>query len=244
LFLFLQKLQQKQEGRMKLRQAEIIPFPTRERPPAGWADLRFRRLMGEAAWAQLPEPVRARFSKRLGGGRTAVYAGEVVECRMSRPGFALAQLARLIGAPLPLARDCWLPAAVTVTEDPCCAGQLWTRIYGRRRGFPQVIHSAKRFCGPTGLEEYLGRGFGIALTVRVEGKALHFLSDHYFLSVGRLRLRLPRWLSPGLMTVSHIECGGGRFAFVLSLVHPLFGILVRQTAMFDERFEPREGDAS
>lgn len=226
---------------MKLRQAEIVPFPTRAQPPAGLGDLRFRRLVGEAAWAELPEPVRTRFSKRLGGGRTAVYTGEVVECRMSRLGFALAQIARLIGAPLPLARDCWLPAAVTVTEDPCSGGQLWTRIYGRRRGFPQAIHSAKRFCGTTGLEEYLGRGFGIALSVRVEGGALHFLSDHYFVDCGRLRLRLPRWLSPGLMTVSHIECGAGRFAFVLNLAHPLFGTLVRQTAMFDERPEPPEG---
>ncbi|MEA3042069.1 MAG: hypothetical protein QOC65_1558 [Sphingomonadales bacterium] len=229
---------------MKLRQAEIIPFPTRAHRPAGLADLRFRRLVGEAAWSELPEPVRIRFSKRLGGGRTAIYTGEVVECRMSRVGFALAQLARLIGAPLPLARDCWLPAAVTVTEDPCSGGQLWTRIYGRRSGFPQVIHSAKRFCGSTGLEEYLGRGFGIALTARVESGALHFLSDHYFLSLGQLRLRLPRWLSPGLMTVSHIECGGGRFAFILSLVHPLFGALIRQTAMFDERFEHSEGAVS
>jgi len=226
------------------RRAEIVPFPTRAPTPGELGDLRFRRLVGEGAWAKLPAPVRARFSKRLSGGRTAVFTGEVVECRMSRLGFALAQLARLIGAPLPLSRDCWLPATVTVTEDSCSGGQLWSRIYGRRRGFPQVIHSAKRFCGPTGLEEYLGRGFGIALTVRVERGALHFLSNHYFMSVGRLRLRLPRWLSPGQMTVSHVECGGGRFAFVLSLVHPLFGVLVRQTAMFDERRDPSEAAVS
>lgn len=223
---------------MKLRQAEIIPFRPRAGGGAELGDLRFRRLVGENAWAELPPAVRARFSKRLGGGRTAIYTGEVVECRMSRCGRALAELARLIGAPLPLSRDCWVPAAVAVTEDPASGGQLWTRMYGRARGFPQTIHSAKRFCGPTGLEEYLGRGFGIALNVQVEAGALHFLSDHYFLSLGRLRIRIPRWLAPGAMRVSHVECGGGRFAFMLALDHPLLGPLVRQTAMFEERCEP------
>jgi hypothetical protein len=51
------------------------------------------------------------------------------------------------------------------------------RIYGRARGCPQVIASCKSFSGPTGLEEYLGGGFGIALDVRVEGGELHFLSN-------------------------------------------------------------------
>ncbi|HEX9932232.1 MAG TPA: DUF4166 domain-containing protein [Allosphingosinicella sp.] len=227
---------------MELRTADIIPFPAHRRAGAAEiGDLRFRRLVGEAAWAGLPEPVRARFSKRLGGGRTAIYTGEVVECRMSGLGMALAQLGRLAGAPLPLARAPWLAAAVCVTEDPVSGGQHWTRIYARPRGFPQVIHSAKRFCGPTGLEEHLGRGFGIALRVEVANGALHFRSDHYFLCLGRLRLRLPRWLEPGRMTVSHVECGGGRFAFLLRLTRPWFGELVSQLAMFDERPDPCEG---
>lgn len=222
--------------------AQILPFPARGaagRPPLG--DLRFRRLVGEAGWAALPEAVRARFSKRLGAGATALYAGEVVECRMSRLGCALAHLARRVGGPLPLSREAWLPATVAVTEDPVTGGQHWTRIYVRPRGFPQVIHSAKRFCGPTGLEEYLGCGFGIALRLAVENEALHFDSDHYFLALGPLRLRLPRWLEPGRMRVSHVDCGGGRFAFVLALRHPLLGLLVHQTAMFAERPEAGEG---
>jgi len=228
---------------MELQRAEIIPFRRRTKV-SDIGDIRFRRLVGEAAWSQLPPAVRSRFSKRLGGGRTIVYAGEVVACRMSQAGRALAQLARIIGGPLPLSRDCWVPATVTVTEDCASGGQLWTRIYGRRRGFPQAIHSAKRFCGPTGLEEYLGRGFGIALVARVENGALHFHSDHYFLRFGRLRLRIPAWLSPGRMRVGHIECGGGRFAFVLDLIHPLLGPLVSQTAMFDERPEACTGAKS
>jgi hypothetical protein len=151
-------------------------------------------------------------------------------------GKLIAQLCRLIGAPLPLHDDVAVPAIVTVTEDGATGGQFWTRMYGRLRGFPQVIHSSKRFTGPTGLEEYLGRGFGIALTVSADGEALHFQSDHYFVTIGKVRLRLPRWLGPGALTISHIECGDGWFAFVLALRHPLFGEIIHQTGLFRERF--------
>ena len=39
-------------------------------------DLRFRALMSEEEWAALPAAIRRRFSKRLSGGRTAVYVGD------------------------------------------------------------------------------------------------------------------------------------------------------------------------
>jgi hypothetical protein len=214
-------------------ETNVVPFrlPAR-RPPGPIGDLRFRALAGEDAWARLPAAVRARFEHHIGPGATVLYSGEIVECRMSRWGRALAQLARLIGAPLPLSRDTLVPAVVSVTEDEAGGGQFWTRLYGRRRGFPQAIRSSKCFAGPTGIEEHIGRGFGIALRLEIEREALHFLSDHYFLRLGRFRLRFPRWLEPGRMRVSHIDCGDGGFAFVLSLDHPRLGELVRQTALF------------
>ena len=81
---------------------------------------------------------------------------------------------------------------MTVTEDAASGGQIWTGICARRSGFPQVIHSAKRFAGPTGLEEYVGCGVGMALTHRGRAQALIFRSAGYFLQLGRLRLPLPR----------------------------------------------------
>jgi len=196
---------------------------------------RFRALLGAAAWARLPPAVRRRFSGRPAAGSAVTYAGEIVECRTTLPGRLLAQLCRLIGAPLPLSDDVGVPAVVTVTEDGAASGQHWTRVYGRRRGFPQVIHSSKRFAGPTGLEEYLGCGLGIALRVRANAEALHFHSDHYFAAVGPLRLRLPAWLGPGALTISHVDRGCGQFAFVLALRHPLLGEIIRQTGLFHER---------
>jgi hypothetical protein len=183
----------------------------------------------------LPPAVRERFGHRISGARTIVYAGEITQCRMNRAGRLLAQAGRLIGAPLPLSRACGTPALVSVTEDPVSGGQYWMRIYGRARGRPQVIGSCKAFSGPTGLEEYVGGGFGIALRVMVEDGGLHFLSDHYFWRGAGVRLRLPAWLSPGDLRVSHVDQGDGSFAFTLSLKHRRLGELVHQVATFRER---------
>ena len=201
---------------------------------AGLHDLRFRRLIGRAAWDALPAAVQQRFSKRLSGVAVALYRGRVVRTEQSRAGWLLAQALRLIGAPLPLSRDEDVPAVVCVSEDAVAGGQVWSRMYGRRRGFPQVIHSAKRFAGITGLEEYVGRGIGMALRVEPMADGLRFVSDHYFVMVGQWRWRMPRWVAPGRTIVEHHDLGGGQFGFDLELRHPWLGLLVAQHALFDD----------
>lgn len=197
-------------------------------------DMRFRALIGRAAWDALPKAVRERFSKRLSGVAMALYCGRVVQTEFSALGWLFAQALRLVGAPLPLSRDADVPAVVCVSEDAQSGGQLWSRMYGRQRGFPQVIHSAKNFAGSTGLEEYVGRGIGMALRVEPMADGLRFVSDHYFVMAGSRRWRLPRWAAPGRTTVEHHDLGEGRFAFDLDLRHPWAGRLVAQHALFDD----------
>jgi hypothetical protein len=197
-------------------------------------DLRFRALVPDSAWAQLPPAVRHRFSRRLASGDTAVYVGEVLETRMSLLGRWLAQAARVIGSPFPTECGAKLPSVVTVSEDGATSGQNWTRLYVRRSGFPQIIHSCKRFAGPTGLEEHVGHGVGMALTVHVEERSLVFRSHHYFFGVLGRRLRLPMWMKPGDLLVKHTELGDGTFSFTLDLSHPTFGGLIHQYAIFRE----------
>ena len=197
-------------------------------------DLRFRALVTNQEWATLPPAVRRRFSKRLAAGNTVVYAGEVLETRMSRAGWWLAQAARLVGGPLPTTRNAHVPSVVTVTEDRATGGQIWTRIYARRSGFPQVIHSSKRFSGPTGLEEYVGYGIGMTLTVDVRENALIFRSKDYFLQLFGRRLFWPQWLCPGAMHITHADLPDGKFSFTLQVIHPRFGLLIRQMAIFRE----------
>ncbi|MBW7965893.1 DUF4166 domain-containing protein [Bradyrhizobium sp. BR 10261] len=197
-------------------------------------DRRFRSLLSDEDWGRLPLATWRRFSKRVADGDSVVYVGVVDEVAFSDIGWWFAQAARLIGGPLPTGRDTGVPMIVTVTEDGTTGGQTWTRICARKRGFPQVIHSAKRFAGPTGLEEYVGYGVSMALRIAVEGETLTFRSAGYGLQLGRLWIPLPRWLAPGDLTVTHRDLGEGAFRFTLDLIHPRYGVLIHQSALFRE----------
>ncbi|MGY8666071.1 DUF4166 domain-containing protein [Bradyrhizobium sp. UFLA05-109] len=197
-------------------------------------DRRFRALLSDEDWGRLPLATWRRFSKRVCDGDSVVYVGVVDEVSFSDLGWWFAQAARLIGGPLPTGRDIGVPMIVTVTEDARSGGQTWTRICARRNGFPQVIHSAKRFEGPTGLEEYVGFGVSMALRISVVDEVLEFRSAGYGLQIGRLWLRLPKWLTPGDLTVTHRDLGDGAFRFTLDVTHPRYGALIHQSAVFKE----------
>ncbi len=197
-------------------------------------DHRFRALLSDEDWGRLPVAIWRRFSKRLEDGRTVIYVGEVDEASLSPIGWWIAQAARVIGGPLPTGAETGVPMIVAVTEDAASGGQIWTRICARRRGFPQVIHSSKRFAGPTGLEEYVGFGISMGLRICVADEALKFHSTGYSLQIGRLRLPLPEWLTPGDITAIHSDLGGDKFRFTLEVIHPRFGRLIRQSARFGE----------
>jgi Domain of unknown function (DUF4166) len=197
-------------------------------------DHRFRALLSDEDWGRLPLAIWRRFSKRLADGKTIVYVGEVDAADISLAGWWIAQMVRLIGGPLPTGAETGVPMIVAVTEDAASGGQIWTRMTGRRNGFPQVISSSKRFAGPTGLEEYVGCGIGVALRICVANEALLFYSVGYFLQIGRSKWPLPDWLTPGDLTVTHFDLGDGAFRFTLEIDHPRLGRLLRQSAVFRE----------
>lgn len=220
------------------------------RPPDGAGDLldlRFRALIPEREWTSLSPAVRHRFGKRLPQGASAVYVGHIVAMQVSRLGWLVAQATRLVGSPLPLERETGRAGVVTVTEDPDGGGQIWTRLYARASGFPQVVHSAKRFAGPTGLEEHVGAGVGMTLTVTVADGALVFRSHRYFVDCLGRRVHLPGWLTPGALTVTHADAGAdaraGAFRFILDIEHAWFGRLIRQEAIFQDA-EPAAQDGT
>ncbi|MFN0193100.1 MAG: DUF4166 domain-containing protein [Aestuariivirga sp.] len=212
--------------------------PLQVPPPAddtALGDLRFRALLSRDDWNKLPEAVRKRFSKRLSGGGTALYVGKVTAVRMSRAGRVLGKLLRPAGAPLPLFADVGVASVVSVTEDARTGGQVWTRMYANRQGFPQVIQSAKRFLGTTGLEEYVGGGVSMALEVRASEEGIAFHSAGYSVSLASVRIPIPRWLSPGDLVVTHRALDNDSFEFSMTLTHPLLGELIHQAAIYRDQ---------
>ncbi len=198
-------------------------------------DTRFSDLVGQDNWLGLPRAIRQRFGKRVKGGDSIAYQGVVTDMHMNGPGRLLAQVMRLVGAPLPYDMTCvGQPAVVVVTEDIAGNGQFWIRQYGRQSGFPQMVHSSKRFAGPTGLEEYIGFGIGMALRVEAQPDALIFKSDHYFLSVFGRRIPIPRIFGPGALVIGHHDLGNGAFRFSMCLKSRLFGQLLSQNAVFKD----------
>ena len=198
-----------------------VDSPTR--PTASYAALVGRR------WRDLPARTRARFERER---ELVCYRGRVVRSESTPVGRFFRQLARLVGSPLPL-DDATGPAAVIVmTVD--ASDSAWTRVYRRRSGRPQAIRSVKRFAGPTGLEEYLGCGICMALRVRAQGRSLVFESAGYYLGFGDHRVPLPRWLTPGRLTVRHADIASSRFRFSLEVTHPRFGVVLRQEAEFED----------
>jgi hypothetical protein len=175
--------------------------------------------------------VQRRFGRALAPGESVIYAGEVVSTELSPAGWLWAQLLRCIGGPLPLKALTHAASTVVVTADAADT-QCWTRIYHEAGHLPQVIRSMKSFSGPTGLEERVGGGLGMALSVCVEAHALVFRSAGYHWRCGRLQLRIPLWLTPGCMEIRHREEHAGQFSFTLTVVHPFCGRILHQVASF------------
>ena len=196
-------------------------------------ETRFALLAGDA-WMRLPAPIRRRFSRHLADGERMVYLGEVAATHMTLMGRLVAQLARLVGAPLPLESSGRVPVTVIVTGSERLRGQVWTRIYDRARGFPQVIQSVKCFGGATGLEEIVARGVGMRLSLSVRDGALVFQSAGYFIRCLGRQLSLPAWLTPGAIEVIHREESAGQFSFSLSVTHIWAGHVIDQIAFFRE----------
>lgn len=217
---------------LELKERELVHSELQEKPIE---DDRFLKLLGNKAWERLPVAIQRRFGRHIEDGKSVIYKGVITKMEMNLAGKMLANLCRIFGTPLPIDTDTVGTAAVvTVTEDKASNGQFWTRTYTRKAGFPQVIHSSKRFSGKTGLEEYIGFGISMDLKVSAQDDAIVFSSAGFNIAIGNWKLKFPRFLEPGNVTVSHADQGEGYFAFILEVSHSIFGKMIHQRGIFCE----------
>ena len=173
-------------------------------------------------WARLPDTLRHRFTARHGQAR---YAASM-RFERSRVGLVFALLAVPFRSPLPRCNRVDLPVVVDVRPEGL--GTVWSR----RLGPAGVVRSVKS-AGPGGtvLERTEG-GLGMVLEVSVAGRALVFTSRSFFLAMGRWRVPIPAWLTPGRCRVEHRAIDADRFGFTLTMTHPLWGTTFRQFGLF------------
>ena len=190
-----------------------------------------REVIGGAAFARLPEMVQARFGRHGPHHAPIVYRGMMEKVEASRLGRLIAFAARLIGNPVVVARGRNVPCTVTLYPDDKLGGTVWHRCYGFADGH-EVAATTKRRGDDGGAIESFSGLFGMPLDIREVTGELHFITDSYFAEWRGWRLTLPRWLSPGRLTVVHRDEEDGWFRFIMTLEHPLLGVLLHQDGVF------------
>ena len=191
------------------------------------------RVLGQTAWRRLPAAVQARFGSPV----TAVdYVGEFEIVRASLLGLFIAWLCILIGKPVVPRTGRQVPAIVRV--GPTDRGVVWKREYQWPDKSTCLVRSTKVIEPDGTLVEELPARLCMPLDVYEQSGALHFVSRGYYFDlgdwggVGRIRIPLPAWLSPGTTHVEHIDQAQGWFRFTMTVTHPLFGELFYQTGLF------------
>ena len=190
-------------------------------------------VLGRAAWARLPEAVRVRFAEPA----VAVdYVGEFDVVRASWLGRAVALVCQLLGTPVVPRTGLHVPAIVHV--GPTESGVAWNREYRWPRSRPCLVRSTKIIDTHGGLVERLPARLCMPLDVFERGGVLHFVSRGYYFDLGRrpggfrIKVWLPRLLSPGITHVEHVDQSDGWFRFTMTVTHPVFGEMFYQTGRF------------
>lgn len=192
-----------------------------------------REILGQAAWARLPEAVRVRFADLT---PAVDYAGEFEIVRASLLGRIIAWACQIIGTPIVPRTGNNVPAIVHV--GPSRDGVEWRREYRWPGRSPCLVRSTKVIRAAGVLVEELPAGLCMPLDVYERAGILHFVSRGYFFEVSipgtqrRAQLRLPKWLSPGTTRVEHVDETEGWFRFTMTVTHPFFGEMFYQTGRF------------
>lgn len=199
-------------------------------PASPAAPLDLAALVGPEAWGRLPAAVQRRFAA---AHHDTTYRGSL-DLHCSTLGRLFAAFSVVLGGPLTTLRATGVPAEVRVHGNDR-GGVVWERRL--HAADLRIVRSTKEAGREGGLVERTDGGLAMDLEVFEEDGALVFRSRRYFLALGRVRLPIPTWLTPGTCRVEHRDLGAGQFRFTLSMVHPWWGLTFAQTGVFADVHE-------
>lgn len=191
----------------------------------------YRSLLGEASWQNLHPAIKRRFSEEH-YHQPVTYTGEMQEVFLSAAGQVLAHTCRLIGTPLALYNGKNIPTDVHVYHDCKLQGMTWDRFYHYPGKPTNRVKSTKCLNVDTGLVELVGFGLGMQLRLFEQDGALHFESTRFFCQIGKYKVTLPDWLTPGKTVVVQRAIDDAKFQFSLDVRHELLGQVYRQVGIF------------
>ena len=190
-----------------------------------------RTLIGPAAWARLAPAIKDRFGTSPKEGEVRIYSGIMEKVACTWFGLALAHVGRVLGAPMAWKTGRNVPCDVHVYADHK-GGVVWERRYDFGGANPIVAKTTKRCDGRGRLLECFGTTAGMTLKVFEENAELHFVSEDFFLRIGKWKVLLPNAFSPGTLHVTQKDEGEGNFRFTMDVTHPVFGTIATQDGVF------------
>ncbi|NVJ62458.1 MAG: DUF4166 domain-containing protein [Gammaproteobacteria bacterium] len=199
----------------------------------------YQKLIGQSAWNRLHPAIQNRFTYPVSTtgdnlfckNETVIYKGVMNKVQMSLMGKILAYCCRLIGTPLALYEGENIPTTVKVYPDKNRGGMTWDRRYHFPNKPTNQVVSTKSI-NQNGLSELVGFGFGMKLDVNEYKGAIVFESTKFFVKIGKLKLTIPDWLTPGKTTVQQRAINNEEFEFTLRVTHKFFGQMFYQIGRF------------
>ncbi len=194
----------------------------------------FRKILGKE-WEKLHPDIQQRFAKNPVVGSPLYYQGTLSELSCSFFGKVLGYLTMPIikGALLPF-NDANFPVDIEVYAKTHCPFIFKQRQYQLNNRQAIMFTSYMQESDKGEVLEYVGRGLGMKLLLRVEDGNLHFTSDGYFWDVFGLRIPLPGILTPGKTFLCHQNNNVDEFNIRIEIKHCLFGKTFTQVGKFKE----------
>lgn len=186
-------------------------------------------------WQNLSPKTQARFEIDPTHEIPKEYVGEMTEVGCSWVGALLANMTRLIGAPLIPYSEKNVPIDVTVFKKPENPAIYKKRTYRFKNHKPFTVLSWMKLGAKGQFQEFVGFGLGMNMILDAKDQKLCFLGQGYFLEIFGFCIPIPFFLSPGKALIIHSDHGDNAFRVRIEMRHPWFGLMYMQDGVFRDK---------